>query len=74
MPKIELLQTLWSVMSAFVDLAFGTDPVQQAQPSIIAGQHTDDSVSAVKPAEREYGYSKYLPLAQRATARRFGAK
>lgn len=52
--KIELLQTLWSIMSAFVDLAFGTDPVQQALPSITAGQDTDDSiVSAVKPAERE---------------------
>lgn len=52
--KIELLQTLWSIMSAFVDLAFGTDPVRQALPSITAGQHTDDSiVSAVKPAERE---------------------
>lgn len=52
--KIELLQTLWSIMSAFVDLAFGTDPVQQALTSITAGPHTDDSiVSAVKPAERE---------------------
>lgn len=52
--KIELLQTLWSIMSAFVDLAFGTDPVQQALPSITAGQHTDDSiVSSVEPAERE---------------------
>lgn len=52
--KIELLQTLWSIMSAFVDLAFGTDPVQQVLPSITASQHTDDSiVSAVKPAERE---------------------
>lgn len=52
--KIELLQTLWSIMSAFVDLAFGTDPVQQSLPSVAAGQHTGDSiVSAVKPAERE---------------------
>jgi hypothetical protein len=41
-------------MSAFVDLAFGTDPVQQALPSITAGQHTDDPiVSTVKPAERQ---------------------
>jgi hypothetical protein len=52
--KIEQLQTLWSIMSAFVDLAFGTDPVQQALPSITASQDRDDSiVSAVKPAERE---------------------
>lgn len=52
--KIELLQILWSIMSAFVDLAFGTDPVQQALSSVAAGQDTDDSnVSAVKPAERE---------------------
>jgi hypothetical protein len=52
--KIELLQTLWSIMSAFVDLAFGTDPVQQALPSIAATQRTDDSiVSAVTPAEQK---------------------
>jgi len=52
--KIELLQTLWSIMPAFVDLAFGTDPVQQALPSITAGQHTDDSIlSAVEPDEQE---------------------
>lgn len=52
--KIELLQTLWSIMSAFIDLAFGTDPVQQALPSVATDQDTDDSiVSAVKPAERE---------------------
>lgn len=27
--KAELLQALWSTMSTFVDLAFGTDPGQQ---------------------------------------------
>lgn len=49
--KIELLQTLWSIMSAFVDLAFGTDPVQQALPSVATGSDTDDSIAAaVKPA------------------------
>jgi len=52
--KFELLQTLWSIMSAFVDLAFGTDPVQQALPSIAATQRTDNSiVSAVTPAEQK---------------------
>lgn len=52
--KIELLQTLWSIMSACVDLAFGTDPVQQALPSLAARRHADDPmVFAVKPAERE---------------------
>ena len=52
--KIELLQTLWSIMSAFVDLAFGTDPVQQALPPIAATQRTDDFiVSAVTPAEQK---------------------
>lgn len=51
--KTELLQTLWSIMSAFVDLAFGTDPVQQALPSLATRPDTDDSVSAVKPAERQ---------------------
>jgi hypothetical protein len=50
--KIELLRTLWSIMSAFVDLAFGTDPVQQALPPITAGEHTDGSIaSAVEPDE-----------------------
>ncbi len=34
--KIELLQTLWPIMSAFVDLAFDTDRVQQALPSAVA--------------------------------------
>jgi hypothetical protein len=28
--KLEVLQALWSIMSTLVDLAFGTDPVQQA--------------------------------------------
>ena len=51
--KIELLQTLWSIMSAFVDLAFGTDPVQQTLPSLAAGQHEGPTGSAATPAERE---------------------
>ena len=52
--KIELLQTLWSIMSAFVDLAFGTDPVQQSLPSEAARQHTHDPMrSAVKPADQK---------------------
>ena len=52
--KLQLLQTLWSIMSAFVDLAFGTDPVQQALPPIAATQRTDDFiVSAVTPAEQK---------------------
>lgn len=52
--KIELLQALWSIMSACVDLAFGTDPVQQALPLPATGQDTDDSIaSPAKSAGRE---------------------
>lgn len=52
--KIELLQALWSIMSACVDLAFGADPVQQALPLPAAGQDTADSIaSPAKPAGRE---------------------
>jgi hypothetical protein len=52
--KIELLQALWSIMSACVDLAFGADPVQQALPLPAAGQDTDNSIaSPVKSAGRE---------------------
>lgn len=46
--KIELLQALWSIMSACVDLTFGADPVQQALPL------PDDSIaSPAKSAGRE---------------------
>ena len=51
--KIELLQTLWSIMSAFVDLAFGTDPVQQTLPSLAADQHDGPTGSVATLAERE---------------------
>jgi hypothetical protein len=51
--KIELLQTLWSIMSAFVDLAFGTDPVQQALPSLAPRQYDGPMVSTAKPSERK---------------------
>jgi len=52
--KIELLQALWSIMSACVDLAFGADPVQQALPLPAAGQDTDDSIaSPAKSAGQE---------------------
>lgn len=52
--KIELLQALWSIMSACVDLAFGADPVQQSLPSSAASQDTDDSIaSPAKSTGRE---------------------
>ncbi len=52
--KIELLQTLWSIMSAFVDLAFRTDSVQQVPASVGIDQDSDNPMtSAVEPAERE---------------------
>ena len=44
--KIELLQALWSTMSTFVDLAFGVDPVQQAQTSRRARQNTGEVASS----------------------------
>jgi hypothetical protein len=52
--KFELLQNLWSIMSTFVDLAFGTDPVQQVLPSTRARTEADDPTTPpVTPAERE---------------------
>lgn len=51
--KTELLQTLWTMMSAFVDLAFTADTVQLAQSSKAADPHTKNpTVAAVKSAER----------------------
>jgi hypothetical protein len=32
--KIEFLQTLWSMMSQFVDLGFGTSSAQQISPPV----------------------------------------
>lgn len=51
--KIELLRTLWSIMSAFVDLSFRTDSVQQVPASVCVDLDTDGPMmSAVEPAER----------------------
>lgn len=44
--KIELLQTLWSIMSAFVDQGFGVDSVHLAQP-----QHQDGTAETDAAAE-----------------------
>ncbi|WP_037226929.1 hypothetical protein [Roseobacter sp. GAI101] len=41
--KRELIQTLWSIVTAFVDLGFGVHPVQQ-----VCGQ-ADDPLSDVPP-------------------------
>jgi len=50
--KIELLQTLWSIISAFVDLSFGIDPVQQMLPSASAGKDADDPTIPSRKAGR----------------------
>lgn len=50
--KLELLQTLWSIVSTFVDLAFGTDPVQQALPPVAAGQDTGGPGTSPLKADR----------------------
>ncbi|MCG8604368.1 hypothetical protein MJD09_05130 [bacterium] len=34
--KIELLQALWSIMKAFVDLGFGVDSIQRFIPELAA--------------------------------------
>jgi hypothetical protein len=44
--KIELLQTLWSILSAFVDQGFGVDSVHLAQP-----QHQDGTAETDAAAE-----------------------
>ena len=40
--RISLLQTIWSIMSVFVGLAFGTDPTQQVLPSATASDRNLD--------------------------------
>ena len=51
--KLEVLQALWSIMSTLVDLAFGTDPVQQALSDQVRPGPPNAIDSAVKPAGRE---------------------
>lgn len=51
--KLELLQTLWSIMSAFVDLAFGTDPVQQVLPAKEIETHSQDARSRSSTARQD---------------------
>lgn len=41
--KLELLQTLWWIMAAFVDLGFGVDSVQRALPALADFSSTADS-------------------------------
>jgi len=48
--KIELLQTLWSIMSTFVDLAFGTDSVPTRPPAAIDTGAGDATAPAGKSA------------------------
>jgi hypothetical protein len=42
--KFGLMQTLCPIMSTFVDLAFGTDPVQEVLPPITSGQDWKHSI------------------------------
>jgi hypothetical protein len=46
--KIELLQTLWSIISAFVDQGFGVDSVLLARP-----QHQDGTAETDAAAEKD---------------------
>jgi hypothetical protein len=41
--KAELLQTLWFIMAAFVDLGFGVDSVQKALPALADFSSSADS-------------------------------
>lgn len=47
--KLELLQTLWNIMTAFVDLGFGVDSVQQVLPALneIASELDADELEKV---------------------------
>lgn len=46
--KLELLQTLWSILSAFVDQGFGVDSVLLAQP-----QHREGTAETDAAAEKD---------------------
>lgn len=48
--KIELLQTLWWIMAAFVDLGFGVDSVQRLLPGL---NHAKDESEAVEAPKKE---------------------
>lgn len=47
--KIELLQTLWSIISAFVDQGFGVDSVHLARP-----QHQDGTAEMDAAADKHF--------------------
>lgn len=42
--KRELIETLWSIVVAFVDLGFGAHPVQQAQVAAGAGNQSEEQL------------------------------
>jgi len=42
--KLEMLRTVWSIMSTFVDLAFGADPVQQALIAAVTDEDADKPI------------------------------
>lgn len=42
--KRELIETLWSIVVAFVDLGFGAHPVQQAQAAAGAGNQSEEQL------------------------------
>jgi hypothetical protein len=52
----EMLQALWSVLSAFVDLAFGVDSVHLARPQVKdeaeASSHTDNAAEPIESAHQ----------------------
>lgn len=40
--RAALLETLWNIMSTFVDIAFGLDPVQQVIPALVQAAWDDE--------------------------------
>lgn len=49
--KLEFLRTLWWIMSAFVELGFNVDPVQQLIPAFLeaASKQAADEVEGTNP-------------------------
>lgn len=51
-----MLQALWSILSAFVDLAFGVDSVHLARPQVRdeaeASSHTDNAAELIESAHQ----------------------
>jgi hypothetical protein len=71
--KAALLETLWSIMSGFVALGFGVDPVQQLVPALVHGAWAADS-DGVKQKEARQSFNGAVCLHDKSDTLNFPAK